>query len=69
MVWHDGEGVESESALIAVTEESGDHELRVRGSLEDSVALVGEDGDGVCAQLVTDRSHAGEHTPGAKAPS
>jgi hypothetical protein len=47
MVWHDGEGVERESALIAVPEESGDHEFGVRGALEDSVTLVGEDGDGV----------------------
>jgi hypothetical protein len=46
MVWHDGEDVEGESALIAITDESGDHEFGVRGALEDPVALVGEDGMG-----------------------
>jgi hypothetical protein len=33
------------------------------------MTLVGEDGDGVGALLVTDRSHAREHTPGVKTPS
>lgn len=69
VVRHDGERVERESAPIAVAEESGDHELGVRGALEDSVALVGEDSDGVGALRVTDGSHAREHTPEAKTPS
>jgi hypothetical protein len=32
------------------------------------VALVGEDGDGVGAHLLTLGGHEREHTPGAKAP-
>ena len=69
MVWHDRKGVKCESALLAVTEESGDHEFGVCCALGDPVTLVGEDGDGVGALLVTDRSHAREHTPGVKTPS
>jgi hypothetical protein len=67
VVWHDREGVERESALVPVAEQGGNHELGVRGALEDSVSLVGEDGNGVGTQFLADGSHEREHTPGAKA--
>ena len=67
VVRHNCEGVKREFPLIAVAEEGGDHEVGGLGALEQAVALVGKDGDGVGTQLLTLCGHEREHTPGAKA--
>jgi hypothetical protein len=41
VIGHDGKRVESEFAVIAVTEESGDEELRVGVALEVAMLLEG----------------------------
>ena len=68
MIGHDYEGVKLEFALISIPEEGRDEEFGVYCALEVPVALKGEDRNGVGALLLPDSSHAGEHTPGAKAP-
>jgi hypothetical protein len=45
VIRHDDEAVEREAGLIAVTEEGVHHEIRVGGTLEDSVTLVCGGGD------------------------
>jgi hypothetical protein len=57
MVGHNDESVESEAALVAITKECGDHELCICGALEDSFALVREDGEGIGLELLADCSH------------
>ena len=47
VVGQDGESVEEETGLGAVTEEGRDHQLGVRGALEKAMALMRQDGDGV----------------------
>ncbi|MDR3412987.1 MAG: hypothetical protein P4L87_18890, partial [Formivibrio sp.] len=67
VVRHNSEGMQCEFPLIAVAEEGGDHEVGGLSALEQTVALVGEDGDGVGTQFLTLCGHEREHTPGAKA--
>lgn len=57
MVGHDDECVQSETALVAIAEERGDHQLRVCGALEDAVALVSEDRDRIRALLLANGGH------------
>ncbi len=63
VVRHDCAGMEGELALVLVAEERGDEELGVRGALEVAAALVGEDGEGVGAQLLSDGGHVEESIP------
>jgi hypothetical protein len=57
VVGHDGEGVEGEAALVAVAEEGRHHELCVCSALEEAVALVSENRNGIGALRLTDGGH------------
>ena len=63
MVGHDREGMKRESALVAVAEEGCDHQLGIRGALENSVALRGEDGNRIGAQLLANGGHEARAYP------
>ena len=63
VVGHDDEGVEGETALVAIAEEGRDHELCVFRALEEAVAAVGEDRDGIGALRLTDGGHVIESIP------
>lgn len=63
------ETVELELPGVSISEKRADEELGVDGSLEVTMALEGEDRDGVGALRLANGGHGGEHTPGAKAPA
>ena len=63
VVRHDDESVEGKAALVAIAEESLNHQLGVRGALEQALTLMGEDSDGVGLRLLADRGHSEESIP------
>ena len=57
VIGHDCEGVELETALVAMLEQSFDEEFGVGCSLEVAMLLEGRDGDGVRAWFLADCGH------------
>jgi hypothetical protein len=57
VVWHDSEGVELETAFVAMIEERCDEEFGVCCALEVAVSLEGQDRECVGALLLADFGH------------